>query len=367
MIAHDFVEAYGGAERVLGEMLATFPRAPLWVVAGRRSLAERIGASDRFNLLVPERSWLVGRYRSLAPVYPLLTGARRLPAADVLLTSSFAYAHRLKTANRAPQVCLCHGPLRFAWTQTEAYGQRWAPGPARARAFRAFAASARRGDRRAAAGVDRYLVFSEFVERQIREFYGREATRIKPPLDCETFRPGPSDPSGQADRDGFYLFCGRLAEPSKRPTIVVEAFRSLPGERLLVAGDGPALPALRASAPENVEFLGHLEDHELIPLLQGCEATVFPSREDLGLIPAGGERVRATRAGVRRRGSPGDRGAWSHRRVLRVPDGGVRRRCRAGLRPRRLRSRRDPGPRPEVGPEALQAVDDPAGRGRRKG
>ena len=54
---------------------------------------------------------------------------------------------------------------------------------------------------------------------------------------------------------------------------------------MIVAGDGPALPALRASAPPNVEFLGHLDDDELVPLLQGCEATIFPSREDLGLIP----------------------------------------------------------------------------------
>ena len=182
VIAHDFVEAYGGAERVLAEMLATFPAAPLWVLAGRGAVANRIGADGRFHPLLPDRSWLVSRYRNLAPVYPVLTAVRRLPAADVLLTSSFAYVHRLQTTNRAPSVCLCHGPLRFAWTQTDAYAQRWAPGPLRARAFRAFAAAVRRGDRRAAAGVDRYLVFTKYIQQQIRDFYGREATLIKVPL-----------------------------------------------------------------------------------------------------------------------------------------------------------------------------------------
>jgi glycosyltransferase involved in cell wall biosynthesis len=65
----------------------------------------------------------------------------------------------------------------------------------------------------------------------------------------------------------------------------MDAFRGLPERRLVVAGDGPALPRLRAMAPSNVSFRGHLDDHELVPLMQRCAAVLFPSRDDFGLIP----------------------------------------------------------------------------------
>jgi glycosyltransferase involved in cell wall biosynthesis len=52
-----------------------------------------------------------------------------------------------------------------------------------------------------------------------------------------------------------------------------------------VAGDGPARAELERAAGSNVEFVGHLPDEELVPLMQRCAATVFPSVDDFGLIP----------------------------------------------------------------------------------
>jgi glycosyltransferase involved in cell wall biosynthesis len=34
-----------------------------------------------------------------------------------------------------------------------------------------------------------------------------------------------------------------------------------------------------------VEFVGHLGDSDLVPLMQRCAAVIFPSRDDFGLIP----------------------------------------------------------------------------------
>jgi glycosyltransferase involved in cell wall biosynthesis len=68
-----------------------------------------------------------------------------------------------------------------------------------------------------------------------------------------------------------------------------------------MAGDGPELDRLRATAPENVTFLGQVGDDELIGLMQRCAAAIFPSRDDFGLVPlevmACGRPVLALRAG----------------------------------------------------------------------
>jgi glycosyltransferase involved in cell wall biosynthesis len=279
VIAHDFAETYGGAERIIAAAAAALPDAPFWAIAGRHEVAERMGVADRFHTVLPERDLLLRGYRILAPFYPGIVRRHRLPDADALLTSSYAFAHGFRTRNDAPQLCYCYSPLRFAWSMTGDYAERWAGGGAANPLFKLFAGAMRRADRRAARGVTRYVAESRYVAAQIRTAYGREADVIYPPVDCDLFRPS-EDPG----HDGYYLFAGRLVEPYKRPGIVIEAFRSF-GGRLIVAGDGPAYAELRKQASPNVEFVGRLPDADLVPLMQRCAATVFPSVDDFGLIP----------------------------------------------------------------------------------
>ena len=275
-IAHDNLWWYGGAERIAATIAEAFPAAPFWTILGRREVARRMGVADRLHTVLPERPALLANYRRMAPLYPALLKARPLPDADLLLTSSFAFAHHFRTRNRAPQLCYCYSPLRFAWSMTKDYEAELGAG-----GFLAGAAATafRRVDREAARRVTRYIAESQFIADQLKRFYGREADVIYPPVDCELF-----SPSGQG-HDGYYLFCGRLVEAYKRPSLVVQAFNELPHERLVIAGDGPALADLKRMAGTNVEFVGRLADSELVPLMQRCAATVFPSRDDFGLIP----------------------------------------------------------------------------------
>jgi glycosyltransferase involved in cell wall biosynthesis len=278
VIAHDFMETYGGAERVTAEMARAFPGAPVTAILGRRSVAARMGVAERFHSILPPRPALLRNYRLLTPVLGTLADARRLPDADVVLSSSYAFAHRLRSSNDAPRVCYCHSPLRFAWSMTEDYRDQRAHGRLAERGFDLLASAMRTSDSRSAQPIRRYLTQSPFTADQIERFYGREADVIGAPVDCELFRPG------RAAVGDYHLFCGRLIEPYKQVGIAIEAFRRI-GVRLVVAGTGPDFERLAADAPPNVEFLGHVGDDRLVPLMQSCKALVFPSRDDFGLIP----------------------------------------------------------------------------------
>jgi glycosyltransferase involved in cell wall biosynthesis len=280
VIAHDFMETYGGAERVTAAIAETFPDAPVYAILGRPEVARRMGVADRFESILPPRRRLLRHYRLATPLLPLAVEGTRLPQADVLITSSYAFALRFRARNGTPQLCYCHSPLRFAWTMTDSYRASWAGGPIRRAAFDSLAAIMRRADRRAARRVARFVCQSPYVADQIRRFHGREAEVLGAPVDCERFRPA----NGSTHPGDYYLFCGRLVEPYKRALETVQAFARLP-HRLVVAGDGPALELLRRTATDNVEFTGALTDSELVPLMQGCRALVFPSRDDFGLLP----------------------------------------------------------------------------------
>ncbi|MEH3053608.1 MAG: glycosyltransferase [Patulibacter minatonensis] len=278
VITHDFAEIYGGAERVTEVLAAEFPDAQVWSILGRRSIAERMGVADRWHTLLPENRTLLERYRMLTPIYPALLRSRRLPEADVILSSSYAFAHQLRTLNDAPQVCYCHSPLRFAWSMTEEYQSIWSSSSIGDVAFRSLAAAMRHSDKKAARRVDRYLTQSPYTADQITRFYGRTPEVIGAPIDCTLFKPSTSE------REDFFLIVGRLIEPYKRVGVAVEAFRRL-GLPLVVAGDGPALNDLRKNAPPNVTFLGQQGDEEVVSLMQRCRALMFPSQDDFGLVP----------------------------------------------------------------------------------
>lgn len=278
IIVHDFMETYGGAERVTAEMARAFPEAPVVALLGRRAVAERMGVADRFHSILPPRPGLLRHYRLLTPVLGAIADSQRLPAAEVVLSSSYAFAHRLRSRNDAPRVCYCHSPLRFAWSMTESYREERAHNGLSRRAFELLAAAMRRSDRRSAQPIREYLTQSPFTAEQIERFYGKRAAVIGAPVDCDLFHPGEGGPGD------YYLFCGRLIEPYKQVGIAIEAFRRI-GTKLVIAGTGPDRERLAASAPPNVEFVGHVDDGRLVPLMQGCKALVFPSRDDFGLIP----------------------------------------------------------------------------------
>jgi glycosyltransferase involved in cell wall biosynthesis len=277
VIVHDFLETYGGAERVTEEMARAFPQAPVYAVLARDAVARRMGIEERCHSLLPRRERVFRNYRLATPLLAFLGDVVRLPAADVVLTSSYAFAHHLRSRNSAPQLCFCHSPMRFVWTMTDDYRRQWAHGPLHRTAFDAMTALVRTQDRRAARRVTRFLAASPYTAEQIAKFYGRKATVIGAPIAADRFRPATD--GGHGD---YFLFSGRLIEPYKRVLATVEAFRNLPF-RLIIAGDGPAYDEARARATPNIEFTGLLGDDDLIPLMQHCSAAVFPSQDDFGL------------------------------------------------------------------------------------
>jgi glycosyltransferase involved in cell wall biosynthesis len=104
-------------------------------------------------------------------------------------------------------------------------------------------------------------------------------------------------PGGEPEE--YFLIVTALV-PYKRVEIAIDAFARL-GAPLVIAGSGPEMARLSASATPNVRFRGWVSDEELRDLYRGCRAVVFPAEEDFGIVPleamACGRPVIAYRAG----------------------------------------------------------------------
>lgn len=280
-IAHDYLTQRGGAERVVLAMLRTFPDATIYT-----TVYDPDGTFPEFRqariLTTPlDRVPLLRRdHRFGLPLYQPAISRSPMIDADVLLVSTTGFAHGFRTTGR--KLVYCHSPARFLYLAEEYLGA-----PAR-RSPIGWALSALRPwlvrwDQKAARSADRYLANSTVVRDRIRDVYGLEATVVPaPPAVHANVVPEPVE--ALADWPGFHLVVSRLL-PYKNVEKVIEAFRGLPSERLVIVGRGPLGVQLRENLPTNARMLEGLTDGELAWAYATASALIAPSFEDYGLTP----------------------------------------------------------------------------------
>lgn len=277
VVVHERFTEVGGSERVVEQLVRTFPGASVFVpVADRAHLAEGLeDVSVRTSRL--QRLYRGGgHYAHLLPLLPWAMARADLSSADVVVTSHHAFAQRVRPPAGTPVVSYVHTPARWIWEPGTRDGEPggWVGG----KGLAAFAATQRRADGRAAQRPVHLVANSSTVADRIARWWGRESTVVHPPVRTDVFTPDPA-----AAREDFFLLAGRLV-PYKRPEVAVEAARRA-GVRLVVVGDGRSRAACDAVAGPGVEFLGRVDDAHMRDLMRRARALVFPGEEDFGIVP----------------------------------------------------------------------------------
>jgi glycosyltransferase involved in cell wall biosynthesis len=278
-LVHDYLNQYGGAERVLEALHDVYPAAPVYttIYSPRKMPAHYRGWRIRTSFM-QRLPGVTSRHQWYLPLYPLAVESFDLSGYDVVLSSSSAFAKGVITEAGALHVCYCHSPMRFVWNFGE-YIQ-WEKGAARrARPILPLVLNyVRLWDEVSAGRVDAFIANSRVVARRIRKRYKREATIINPPVDTRLYTPL----EGEAPGD-YFLIVSRMI-PYKRLDIAIDAFTRLKLP-LKVVGTGRQQAELMARAGPNVEFLGSLPDADLKRLYASCRAFIFPGQEDFGITP----------------------------------------------------------------------------------
>lgn len=286
IIVHDWIEQFGGAERVADRIGALYPDAPIWTLWSD-------AAPGRFAPGRVHETWLartpLRRHKALAlPLMPVAWRGLPRAEADWVLAFSHLFSHHARfrgPARDARRLVYCYTPARYIWEpdldeRGQGLGQRLA-GP-----------GLRSLDRRRAQEWDEIAVVSEFVRARVERCWGREARVINPPMDVSAFagRDLPLTPDEERILAGLpegYLFGASRFVLYKRLDLVIRAglAADLP---VVIAGDGPereALEALAAEHPGRVTFVQRPSDALLRALYENAAAYVFPPVEDFGLMP----------------------------------------------------------------------------------
>jgi len=277
-LVHDWLTGMRGGEKVLLSLARSFPEAPIFTLLHvRGSVTAELEAREIRTTFVQRLPGAARHYRSYLPLFPLAAASWDLAGFDLVISSSHCVAKGARVPPASPHLCYCHTPMRYVWDRYDDYfgrGRLRAPArwvvPHMAEGLRAW-------DVATAGGVDAFAANSAYVAARIRRYYGRPARVIPPPVDTDFFTPG------EGVGGSYDLVVSALA-PYKRIDLVLDAYRGT-GRSLRIVGTGPEDRALRARAPSEARFLGHVPDHELRDLYRGCRVVVMPGVEDFGIVP----------------------------------------------------------------------------------
>jgi glycosyltransferase involved in cell wall biosynthesis len=279
-IVHEWLVDYSGSERVLEQMLNTFPQADLFALVDFVPEAQRhyLAGKTVKTSFIQKLPGAKRNYRNYLPLMPVAAEQFNLASYDLVVSSSHAVAKGVITGPNQLHLCMCYSPIRYAWDLQHQYLRE----SNLERGLKSWLARyllhrIRLWDYRTANGVDAFIAISQFIARRIWKVYRRESTVIYPPVDTTAFEL-------KENKEDFYLTASRLV-PYKKIDLIVEAFASMPEKRLVVIGDGPDAEKIKQKATANIQLLGYqpfgvLKDH-----MQRAKAFIFAAEEDFGIVP----------------------------------------------------------------------------------
>jgi glycosyltransferase involved in cell wall biosynthesis len=292
-LVHDYLNQYGGAERVLEAFCQIFPQAPIYTLLYDRERTGRAFEGRRIQTSFLQKIPLLkSHHRPFLMLMPLAIEQFDLSQYDLVLSDSASYAKGVITQPKTLHVCYCHTPIRYAWDDSHKYIEEFGyPGLVK-KVIPVFMNYIRLWDEQAAQRVDKFIANSQFVAKRIKKYYHQDSKVIHPPVKTNLFY--------LADRlDKYFLMVGRFL-PYKRFDLAIEAFNQL-GLPLKIIGDGPEKKKLQKKAKKNIEFVGLVSDEELKDYYAHCQAFIFPQEEDFGITAveamAAGRPVIAYQAG----------------------------------------------------------------------
>jgi len=278
LIFHDSLDVLGGGEKVIATIAKAFD-APIAAANVDPQITRDLGIDD-------DAVYNLGRIEDNAPVGPiklsLLFRKARFGGFDKYLISGFWSLYA--SYNHKPNVFYCHTPRRNFYDLKRLSIARQSNLAKKAVAW-GWATAHGKFDKKAVEHVGEIITNSRNVQKRITKYYQRESTVVYPPVATTRFY--------TKEFGDFWLSVNRLY-PEKRVELQIEAFRSLPDERLVIAGgyarrDNERLIAyhkLFADLPPNVKILGKIPEERLLELYATCKGVVStPIDEDFGLVP----------------------------------------------------------------------------------
>ena len=292
-LVHEYLNQFGGAERVLQVLGAMFPDAPIYTLFYDADATGGVFEGREIRTSFLQKAPFIKKYHRLFPLFmPLAIEQFDFSEFDLVLSISASFAKGIITNPGTRHICYCLTPPRFLWDDSQKFMEDFGyPGFVK-KGLSPFITYLRLWDREASFRVDEFIAISNFVKERINKYYSRNANVIYPPVNVSKFHIS-------KEIGNYFFMAGRLVS-YKKFDLAIRVFNNLDW-KLKITGTGPEIKRLKKMAKDNIEFIGLVSDEELADLYAGAKAFIFPQEEDFGITSleamASGRPVIAYRGG----------------------------------------------------------------------
>src|SRR3989344_5490022 len=166
-LVHDYLNQYGGGERVLEVLMEMFPEAPIYALFYDKKMT-----SNRFNGRVVKTSFLDSpvvrkHHRWFIPFLPMAARSLNLKNKyDLVISDTAGFAKGIRCGKKTFHISYIHTPLRYAW-ETDSYFKnklfKWV--------FKPIFESLKNWDYKTAQKPNLLAANSNFIADKIKRYY----------------------------------------------------------------------------------------------------------------------------------------------------------------------------------------------------
>lgn len=271
-IFYDWLNQWGGAERVLLDILKIYPKAPIFTL---------IYNSKKTNWLPPQtkvypsilNNFSLSKKNHLwqTPFYALALEQFDFSQFDVVISTTSSMGHCLLTSPKTLFICYHHNINRYLYQTPNSY-----------KLLSPLLNRYQKNDYIYSQRPDYLLCNSHTVQTRILQHYKRPSQIVYPGVDTDFFTPSTSNLASD-----YFLVVSRLVA-HKKIDIAIQSCHQLQ-KKLIIVGTGRGknklLKLKKQLNDQNIIFLGKVSDKKLKTLYQNCQALICPQIEDYGLTP----------------------------------------------------------------------------------
>jgi len=283
-IVYDWIDKWGGVERVLLHFHKLFPKADFftsYVDYQKATWAKDLKIKTSFIQDLPN---FIKKSRILSLVfYPYAFESFDFSNYDIVVSITSSFAKSVITKPGTLHICYLLTPTRFLWDFSDIYLKKYD--------FMSFYIKRlKKWDFAAAQRPDIIISISKTVSERCLKNYKRKSEVIYPPFDKDYWNKIKFEIQNSKFKISFklqipkeyYLIVSRL-ELYKRIELAIQSFNRL-DKTLVIVGEGSCENKLKRMAKKNILFLKRVSDEELGWLYSNAKALIMPQEEDFGYV-----------------------------------------------------------------------------------
>ena len=287
-IVYDWIDKWGGVERVLLNLHEMFPEAVFYTSyfdKEKADWAKDLKIKTSFLQNFPN---FIKKSRILSFIfYPFAFESFDFSEYDLVISVTSSFAKAVITQPGTRHICYLLTPTRYLWSHQKDYlGNKL---------IRYFVSGYlnifKNWELVASQRPDKIISISEVIRERCKKYYKRESEVVYPGFDIEYWEEIKSEirnPKSEINskfkiqNSKFFLVVSRL-EPYKKVDLVIKVFNKL-NKPLIIVGEGSQEDKLKQMACNNITFLSKLSDVELGNLYSSAQALIMPQEEDFGYV-----------------------------------------------------------------------------------